>query len=248
MRLSPMVIAVVVLSGWAGVGSAQTAGTAERLYVLDCGSLHLQDGGRVSPAAGAPMDLLDSCYLIQTAQGYVLWKTGAPDGLVDQAAPTDTFLVLSRTKTHMSQLTELGVEPEDLRYVAISHTHGDHAGSVDLFPNATLLIQKAEYESAFAPDRNPPFSSDRPVEQVEGDRDVFGDGSVTLISTPGHTPGHQSLLVSLEETGWIVLAGDATQVSEQWDRWQASPDEYPERLAPAMQRLADMVSERKAQV
>ena len=100
-------------------------------------------------------------------------------------------------------------------------------------------IQKAEYEAAFAPVRNPPFSPDRPVEQVEGDRDVFGDGAVTLISTPGHTSGHQSLLVNLEQTGWVVLAGDAMQVKEQWDRWHASPGSYPERLAPSMARLAD---------
>jgi N-acyl homoserine lactone hydrolase len=86
------------------------------------------------------------------------------------------------------------------------------------------------------------------VEQVEGDRDVFGDGAVTLISTPGHTSGHQSLLVNLEQTGWVVLAGDATQVKEQWDRWHASPGSYPERLAPSMARLADVVSEHQAQV
>ena len=163
---------------------------------------------------------LDPRYLIQTAQGYLLWETGAPDGLVARPAPGGTPLVLSRTQTLLSQLAELDVEPSDLRYVAISHTHGDHAGNVDLFPEVTLLIQKAEYEAAFAPDRNnPPFSPNRPVEQMEGDRDVFGGGSVTLISTPGHTSGHQSLLVNLEETGWVVLAGDATQVKEQWDRW-----------------------------
>ena len=248
MNLPGTLITIGLLTASASV-SAQPAGTAERLYVLDCGSLHLQDGGRVSPAAaGAPMDLLDSCYLIQTAQGYLLWETGAPDSLVDQPAAADSFLVLSRTETLASQLSELGVEQGDLRYVAISHTHGDHAGNVDLFPNVTLLMQKAEYEAAFAPDGNPPFSPDRPIEQVEGDRDVFGDGSVTLISTPGHTAGHQSLLVNLEQTGWVVLAGDATQVGEQWHRWQAAPGDYPERLAPAMQRLADVVAERGAQV
>ena len=249
MRWSVVVVAVVAVLAWTGVSRAQRAGTVERLYVLDCGSLHLQDGGRVSPAAaGAPMDLLDSCYLIQTAHGYLLWETGAPDGLVAEPAPAGRPLVLSRTKTLVSQLAELGVEPSDLRYVAISHTHGDHPGNVDLFPEVTLLIQKAEYEAAFAPERNPPFSPDRPVEQVEGDRDVFGDGAVTLISTPGHTGGHQSLLVNLEQTGWVVLAGDATQVKEQWDRWHASPGSYPERLAPSMARLADVVSEHQAQV
>ena len=171
MKLSVIVITVAVMSAWIGVSEAQQAGTVKRLHVLDCGRLHLQDGGRVSPAgAGAPIDLLDSCYLIQTAHGYLLWETGAPDGLVAQPAPGGTPLVLSRTETLLSQLAELDVEPSDLRYVAISHTHGDHAGNVDLFPEVTLLIQKAEYEAAFAPDRKQPALLAEPPRGAGGGR------------------------------------------------------------------------------
>ena len=164
---------------------------------------------------------LDPRYLIQTAQGYLLWETGAPDGLVARPAPGGTPLVLSRTQTLLSQLAELDVEPirPPLRG-DLSHTRGTMLGTWTYFQRSHCSSRRLNTRRAFAPDRNnPPFSPNRPVEQVEGDRDVFGGGSVTLISTPGHTSGHQSLLVNLEETGWVVLAGDATQVKEQWDRW-----------------------------
>jgi glyoxylase-like metal-dependent hydrolase (beta-lactamase superfamily II) len=234
--------------GWAAAGQAQT-GTIDRLHVLDCGELHLQDGGRVSPSAkGKPMDLLNSCYLIQSGQDYMLWETGAPDALVTKPAPTDTALVLTRSRTLESQLAALGVKPADLRYVAISHTHGDHAGNVDLFPTVTLLMQKAEYDAAFAEGRNPPFSRSQPVKQVEGDLDVFGNGAVTILATPGHTAGHQSLLVRLEKTGPVVLAGDAIQAREQWERYQAAPASYDERLTPGIKRIAELAAKNKAQV
>ena len=115
----------------------------------------------------------------------------------------------SRAKTLAAQLTEIGVKPEDIAFVAVSHTHGDHVGNVDMFPSSTLLIQKAEVDFAFAPSNPPPFRRERPMRMLEGDLDVFGDGSVTILSTPGHTPGHQSLMVHLPKTGWVVLSGDA---------------------------------------
>ena len=82
---------------------------------------------------------------------------------------------------------------------------------------STLLIQKAEVDWAFAAGKTPPFKAERPIRKLEGDLDVFGDGSVTIIATPGHTPGHQSLLVHLPKTGWLVLSGDAAHFKDNWD-------------------------------
>jgi len=86
--------------------------------------------------------------------------------------------------------------------------HPDHIGNVEEFPKAMLLVQKAEYEW---PDANgkPRFSPAHPVTKPEGDYDVFGGGSVTIISTPGHTPGRESLLVKLPKAGTRLLTGDA---------------------------------------
>lgn len=235
----------------ASSGLAQGTGkAAERLYVLDCGELHLQDGARVGPAfAGKPLDLLDSCYLIKTAQGYFLWETGAPDGLVAKpATPGSAPLVLSRTQTLAAQLEALGVKPADIKYMAVSHTHADHAGNVDTLPSVPLLIQKAEYDSAFAEGRPAPFATTHPVEKIEGERDVFGDGALRLVPTPGHTPGHQSLVVRLPKTGTLVLSGDAAIVAEQLERFNAAPDKYDARSVAGIRTVVDLAAKQKAQV
>ena len=84
------------------------------------------------------------------------------------------------------------------------------------FRNAMLYVQKAEYEWPGA-DNEPRFKPEHPVTKLEGDHDVFGDGSMTILSTPGHTPGHQSLLVKLPKTGAVVLSGDAVHFKSNWD-------------------------------
>lgn len=247
MKGSLIVCAAAVALSFTTAASAQGTGkAAERLYVLDCGALHLQDGGRVGPAfAGKP---LDSCYLIKTAQGYFLWETGAPDSLVTTLAPPGTPLVLSRTKTLAAQIQDLGVKQTDIKFMAISHTHGDHAGNVDTLAGVTLLMQKAEYDFAFAAGKQPPFAPAHPVEKVEGEKDVFGDGSVRLVPTPGHTPGHQSLVVRLAKTGTLVLSGDAVQVGEQLDRYKSAPASYDERLVAGIRTVADLAAKNSAKV
>src|SRR6185295_6793180 len=112
---------------------------------------------------------------------WLLWDTGYPDAIVDKPV-TSAFGTATRTRTLVAQLTEIGVKPADIQWVAVSHTHGDHVGNVDLFPQATLLIQKAELDFAFAPGKPAPFQRERPLRALEGDFDVFGDGSVTLLS------------------------------------------------------------------
>jgi len=168
-----------------------------------------------------------------------------PDGL----APADPKAThWRRPKTLASQLDQLGVKPEDVKFVAISHTHPDHTGNVELFPRAMLLVQKAEYDW---PTQNgaPRFKPEHPVSKLEGDHDVFGDGSVTILATPGHTPGHQSLLVRLPKTGALVLTGDAVHFRSNWDnRAVPSMNADKEQTLASMQRLADLLTKEKAQL
>ena len=156
----------------------------------------------------------------------------------------------TRAKTLAAQLAEIGVKPSDVRFVAVSHTHGDHVGNVDMFPDATLLIQKAELDWAFAPGKPPPFKAARPIRKLEGDLDVFGDGSVTVISTPGHTPGHQSLLVHLSKTGWVVLSGDPGALQGQLGQPASAVDEHERRTRRRRRykRVADVLAEKHAQL
>jgi N-acyl homoserine lactone hydrolase len=87
------------------------------------------------------------------------------------------------------------------------------------------------------------------VTKLEGDRDLFGDGSVVILSTPGHTPGHQSLLVRLPKTGAIVLSGDAVHFKSNWDnRGVPSVNFNKEQTLASMQRIADTLTKEKGQL
>jgi N-acyl homoserine lactone hydrolase len=227
---------------------AQAKPGIERLYILNCGEGVTGDISRWSPGVnvGKPMDFVDNCYLIKHAQGWLLWDTGVTDAISampDGLKPTDPAAThWKRPKTLISQLDQLGVKPADVKYVAVSHTHPDHIGNVTLFPQSMLLVQKTEYEWP-----NPlgvgRFKPEHPVTKLEGDMDVFGDGSITIISTPGHTPGHQSLLVKLPKTGAVLLSGDAVHFKSNWEnRGVPSMNVDKDKTAASMQRMADIMA------
>jgi glyoxylase-like metal-dependent hydrolase (beta-lactamase superfamily II) len=234
----------------AAAGAAAQPGTAERLYVMDCGHNAASDQSRWSPGVnvGKPIALSDNCYLIRHGTGWLLWDTGYPDAVAEKPVTTPAGTA-TRARTLAAQLAEIGVKPADIRYVAVSHTHGDHVGNVDMFPDSMLLIQAAEVAFAFAPDKRPPFKAERPMRKLDGDLDVFGDGSVTIIATPGHTPGHQSLLVHLAKTGWIVLSGDAAHFRDNWEhRRVASMNTSAEQTQASFRRIAGLLAEKQAQL
>jgi len=234
--------------------SAQPASGVDKLYILNCGEGVAGDISRWSPGVniGKSMDFADNCYLIHHSQGWLLWDTGLTDALAakpDGEAPADPRAIhWRRPKTLISQLDELGVKGSDIKFVAVSHTHPDHIGNVELFPQSTLLVQKAEYEWPAA-NNTPRFKPEHPVTKLEGDHDVFGDGSVRIISTPGHTPGHQSLLVKLPKTGALVLSGDAVHFKGNWDsRGVPSINFDKDKTSASMDFFADAPATEKAQL
>lgn len=233
---------------------AQTKPGIERLYILYGGEGTAGDISLWSPGVnvGKTMEFSVNCYLIKHAQGWLLWDTGItdsvaamPDGL-PPANPRATRY--RRTKTMAGQLDQLGIKPSDIKYVAVSHAHQDHVGNLAMFPQSTLLVQKAEYEWP-TPFGRTLQAVASPVTKLEGDHDVFGDGSVTLITTPGHTPGHQSLLVKLPKTGALLLSGDAVHFRSNWDN-RGVPDINfdKDKTAASMQRMADIMAKEKAQL
>jgi N-acyl homoserine lactone hydrolase len=249
MKLSCAVIAIFgLLLG----GPPASAAGIEKLYVLDCGHISAPDQSRWSPGVnvGVPLELSDNCYLIKHAQGWFLWDTGLKDSIAatpDGVKSANGF-VMKRAKTLAGQLEQLGIKPSDIKAMAISHTHPDHIGNVDEFPLVMLYVQKAEYE--WPGDGGAPrFDPAHPVTKLEGDHDVFGDGSVVIISTPGHTPGHQSLLVRLPKTGAIVLSGDAVHFKDNWDnRRVPRPNFNKEQTLASMQRIADILAKEHGQL
>src|SRR5262245_17258892 len=153
--------------------SAQTKSGLDKLYILNCGEGVAGDISRWSPGVnvGKSMDFVDNCYLIHHTQGWLLWDTGVTDAIAampDGQAPADPRMTHSRRpKTLASELETLGVKPADIKYLAVSHTHPDHIGNVELFPQTMLLVQKAEYEWP-----NPlgvgRFKPDHPGDQTRG--------------------------------------------------------------------------------
>jgi glyoxylase-like metal-dependent hydrolase (beta-lactamase superfamily II) len=244
---------VATLSAPSAASSSAMAAGVDKLYILDCGHGSAPDQSRWSPGVnvGVPLQVSDNCYLIHHAQGWLLWDTGIndsvaamPDGLKgENGAPS-----WIRTKTLAGQLEELGLKPFDIKAIAVSHTHPDHIGNVEEFPQAMLYVQKAEYDW---PGLNgaPRFNPNHPVTKLEGDHDVFGDGSVVIVSTPGHTPGHQSLLVRLPKTGAVVLSGDVAHFKDNWDNRRVPAfNTSKEQSLASMERIAGILTKEHAQL
>jgi N-acyl homoserine lactone hydrolase len=251
-RLLAMAVAVGMVAICGGPGTADAG--VQRLYVLDCGQNVGKDQSRWSPGVnkGKPIEFSDNCYLIRHDKGLLLWDTGVPDAVAsmpDGMVVANGAITYRRAKTLAGQLGQLGVKPADITYVALSHTHGDHVGNVALFPFSTVLIQAAEYDWAMAAPTKPSFTPAQKITKLAGDHDVFGDGSVTILSTPGHTPGHQSLLVAVPKTGFILLSGDAVHFQDNWmHRRVPSMNVNRDQTLASMQRIATVIEERKAQL
>jgi glyoxylase-like metal-dependent hydrolase (beta-lactamase superfamily II) len=157
-----------------------------------------------------------SCYVIRHGSDIMVWDTGFPPG----ANPNAPKVSLTE------QLAQLKIAPEQVKYVGISHYHADHTSQLPSLPNATLLIGKREWDAITAPEPAQGVNAGAfkhwmneggKVEPLTLDKDVFGDGTVVVLRTPGHTPGHSSLLVRLKEKGAVILTGDAVHFHENYE-------------------------------
>ena len=210
------------------------ARTADRLFRLDCGRSVANDESVWTPGenVGRSIKFSSTCWLVKHGGDWLLWDTGVPESALNNADGWSTLpklIVYHLDRSLMDQVTEIGLKPSDITYVAISHTHGDHIGNVRSFPNSKILMQRAEYawiNTGDGPNDNVNqlmalarklMGTPKNLQLINGDMDVFGDGSVSLISTPGHTPGSQSLLVHLKNTGFVILSGDVAHSEENFE-------------------------------
>jgi N-acyl homoserine lactone hydrolase len=223
MKKSSHVLLLAVL-GTATAG-AQTAEVT--LTRLECAAANAApaDVGRFSDTYamdGKKLQLTASCYLIKHGSDYMIWDTGYPtkeSGLAQGTAPT--------VKTPLvEQLAKVNLKPEQIKFVGISHYHGDHIGQAGAFTASTLLIGKGDFDALTNAQpggmANPApvkhwFGGGGKVEAVPKDKDIFGDGTVMMLDMPGHTPGHHSLLVKLKEKGNVLLTGDLAHFHENYD-------------------------------
>jgi glyoxylase-like metal-dependent hydrolase (beta-lactamase superfamily II) len=212
---------IALAAVWLGLGAAAPpAPPADMaLWRLDCGSVLVGDLNVFSDTyayTGRTKTLTDSCYLVRHGGQYLLWDTGFPKELVGKSE-TDGAFTASMKVSLVDQLARIGVRPDQVTYVGISHRHDDHTGQLPEFPHATLLIGAGDFETLKArkSDRITPWTrGGGKVEPVTGDKDVFGDGSVIMLDMPGHTEAHHSLLVRLPRTGPVLLTGDLYHFAE----------------------------------
>ena len=198
-----------------------------KLYAMSCGYLRCRKSIFVPDYDNevfieSPMPI----FLITHPKGNVLFDTGPhPDVFKDAASRwgglAKAFEPIGDKKSGILALLKgIGFMPGDIRYVVNSHLHFDHAGGNQFFTQSTLLVSKRELECA----RNPQFEGkgyiradwDHPLNylQIDGKMDIYGDGTLIIIPMPGHTPGHQILLVRLREEGTVILSGDCVPCKE----------------------------------
>jgi glyoxylase-like metal-dependent hydrolase (beta-lactamase superfamily II) len=224
-----LIAALVAMLMFDGCAQAPTSPSSLRLYVLDCGTLHIGDPTRfnLKREEVATTDLSMACVLVAHPKGTLMWDTG---GLPDaEWTPTGASVrhrlvlpggagerELTLRKRLSDQLAEIGYPPRNITYLALSHYHFDHTSNANAFSGATWLVRQSDRDAMFAekaplaarPDTYARLRDAKTLIVKGDDHDVFGDGSVVLKSTPGHTPGHQSLLLKLPKTGPVLLSGD----------------------------------------
>lgn len=200
-------------------GAAPLGATSPRLYAADCGAIRVGDLAGFSDTGDLDRlkrDFIVPCFIVAHPKGVLIWDAGLNDGLADQKDGVDHGVFhLSVKKTLASQLEALGLATSDVTYVAFSHMHFDHTGNAGMFKSATWLMNREEL--AWAQSEPTPFgvspeniaaAKSVKSELFVGDRDVFGDGSVRILSAPGHTPGSGVLVLKMKKAGTVVLSGD----------------------------------------
>jgi N-acyl homoserine lactone hydrolase len=222
-----LTLAVLVIASLAVAQTRPAAPSSVRLYIFDCGTI-----GSMNPASydlkaeeiKGSLDFITPCYLVVHPRGTLMWDVGQiPDSAFPASGGTATQGVFTSPKKLLPQLAAVGYKPSDITFIAMSHYHTDHTANANEFAGSTWIVQHAERDAMFGatPPRmgNATFFNklkDAKTIVVENkDHDVFGDGSVVIKFTPGHTPGHQSLFLKFAKTGPVVLAGDLYHYPEE---------------------------------
>mgnify|MGYP001501799443 CR=1 FL=1 len=242
-------LALLVLLAWhQGTSGAQTAPATKppapkslRLYIFDCGVLTVSRAGteryNVTPEEVGETRFSVPCFLVAHPRGTLMWDLGViPDATVEAAAqgarsdvnPTVSAVV---RRTLKSQLAQIGYNPADITYFAISHAHIDHTANMNQFAASTWLARPAERMFMWQennPRVNPTFYTElktsKTVKLDQDEYDVFRDGQVILKAAPGHTPGHQVLILKLPSTGRVMLSGDLYHYPQERTLHRAPPE------------------------
>jgi N-acyl homoserine lactone hydrolase len=232
--------------------------SSPRLYVIDCGTLvyNRPEDYNLTREQVADSNMSVPCFLVIHPWGILLFDTGLSDRLVGRPLYENVAEGYGQIKfnTLLGQLADIGVTPADITYLAISHSHWDHVGNANDYAGAIWLAQKAELDFMFGASADAAYvplyaALAHARKQVfEGDHDVFGDGTVILKFTPGHTPGHQALYVKLAKTGGVVIAGDLYHYAEERTLQRMPKEEQRTGTPNSRQSIERFLKENNAQL
>jgi glyoxylase-like metal-dependent hydrolase (beta-lactamase superfamily II) len=233
--------------------------TSPRLYVIDCGTLvnnKPEDYGlRRDEVKDTNMGV--TCYLVVHQKGVLLYDTGLNDRLVGRPLYENMVEGYGQIKfnTLSGQLADIGATSANVDYLVLSHYHWDHIANARDFAGSTWLVYKGDRDQMFSKAARAYawFSQYSPLEHsktklLSGDYDVFGDGTVVVIATPGHTEGHCSLLVRLKNTGPVVLSGDLYHYAEERDLKRMPDEEKTTGTVESRQKVEELVARTGAQL
>ena len=200
---------------------------AVKLYTFSGGTVlvnNLELFSQDTTYHGQSKEFADAFYVISHPKGNLMWDAGLPEGLVAMEEPftsPDGNFTVTRKDSVVNQLKSIGMSLSDIKYIALSHTHFDHSGHANSFKDAAWLVQETEYDFITSEEVQKNNSDNynaikelTKVYKLNGDHDVFGDGTVIIKSMPGHTPGHQVLYLDLPEHGPLLLTGDLYHLYE----------------------------------
>jgi len=187
--------------------------------------------------SGAHRDAVNPCYVIRHGSEFMLWDTGLSVGVSLWGGA-----LIGPKRSMKDVLAEHDIKPGQIKIIGVSHNHFDHLGQAADFPHAKLIIGAEDWINiknlpgskalhAYLPERTavqPWLDNEENVIPIVDDRDIFGDGSVVMLNTPGHTPGHHSLLVRLKDRGPIFLTGDLYEWQQNFET-DAVPNNYTNR-------------------
>jgi glyoxylase-like metal-dependent hydrolase (beta-lactamase superfamily II) len=234
--------------------------TAPRIFVFEAGGIKGLDPKlfNFTRAELKEVDFVNTAYLIVHPKGTLMFDTGGiPDSAFKPGAGTVTEGVMSATKPLKPQLAAAGYRPSDINYLVLSHYHSDHTGNANDFAGATWIVQKAERDFMFSekpqgiiqPATYSALKGAKTTVLNNEDRDVFGDGSVVILSAPGHTPGHQVLFVRLAKHAPVVLVGDLYHYPEERATGRTPTFEFnAEQSAASRKKVEAFAKQNKAEI
>jgi N-acyl homoserine lactone hydrolase len=265
-RIAPAILAAAVAFGFSSADAQQKPQPPQslRLYVLDCGKITpttVENHG-LKPSEMAATEMITPCFLIVHPRGTLMWDTGEiSDSAFQNGVSPQKLNAYTVNRPLLLQLAAIGYAPADITYLALSHFHRDHVANASLFAKSTWIVQKGDRDAILAP--RPAGQPSRVPEPIffEGladaktvllnseDHDVFGDGTAVLKSTPGHTPGHQSLYLKLANTGNVLLSGDLYHYPEELTLKKVpTTDPDREQTARSREKIEEFVKANRAQL